>query len=60
MQASFVADVRILEGATPWVSIGDWVTPFCGAWLLSLIWLSFRRGQRQRTRGSTSASSRTR
>ena len=60
VQASFVADVRILEGATPWVSIGDWVTPFCGAWLLSLIWLSFRRGQRQRTRGSTSASSRTR
>lgn len=55
VRASFVADVRVLEGATPWTTIGDWVTPLAAAWLLALILL-----QRQRARGSISASSRTR
>ena len=36
IQTSFVADVRVLDGATPYTRLGDWVTPCACALLLAL------------------------
>lgn len=34
VRASFIADVRLLEGTTPWVALGDWVTPIAAGALV--------------------------
>jgi apolipoprotein N-acyltransferase len=36
IQTSFVADVRVLDGATPYTRLGDWATPCACALLLAL------------------------
>jgi apolipoprotein N-acyltransferase len=41
--ARFVADVRLLSGTTPWVRLGDWVTPILAALLLALTLARRRR-----------------
>lgn len=35
-RAAFVADARLLSGTTPWVFLGDWVTPILAALLGAL------------------------
>jgi apolipoprotein N-acyltransferase len=39
-RASFVAEVRLLDGQTPYARWGDWVTPCC---LLGVVWLLVTR-----------------
>ncbi|HEY8432465.1 MAG TPA: apolipoprotein N-acyltransferase, partial [Sandaracinaceae bacterium] len=46
VRASFLAEVRLLEGTTPWVAIGDWVTPVLAGALLGFVLAHRRRGRR--------------
>lgn len=48
VSASFVADVRLLEGTTVWVALGDWVTPTVAGALAAVILASWRRRRRGR------------
>ncbi len=41
--AAFVADVRLLEGTTPWVALGDWVTPALAGALMGFVLARRRR-----------------
>jgi apolipoprotein N-acyltransferase len=41
--ARFLADVRLLEGSTPWVTLGDWVTPTIGGALMGFVLACGRR-----------------
>jgi apolipoprotein N-acyltransferase len=44
-RTSFVAEVRSLSGTTPWVHLGDWLTPgLLGAWLGALAAAHRRHG----------------
>ncbi|HJL14486.1 MAG TPA: apolipoprotein N-acyltransferase [Sandaracinaceae bacterium LLY-WYZ-13_1] len=50
-RAAFVADVRLLDGATPWARLGDWVTPLiAGAMMGFVVARRRRRGERARGR----------
>jgi apolipoprotein N-acyltransferase len=43
VRASFIADVRMLEGTTPWVALGDWVTPLLAGALFGVALARRRR-----------------
>jgi len=54
IQTSFVADVRVLDGATPYTRLGDWVTPAACALLLALAFrLALQRRAANSSRGDT-------
>lgn len=46
VRASFLADVRLLEGQTPWVRFGDWLTPVLAGALFGFILARRRAGGR--------------
>ncbi len=52
VRASFLADVRLLDGTTPWVAFGDWVTPALAGALAGLL---LARRRRDRAGASRSA-----
>lgn len=49
VRSSFIAEVRLLEGTTPWVVLGDWVTPMVAGALCGVVLA--RRRSRARSRG---------
>lgn len=51
VRASFVADVRILRGTTPWVAFGDCVTPALAGALCGVV-IAQRRRRRRATGGA--------
>jgi apolipoprotein N-acyltransferase len=52
VRASFVADARRLRGLTPWVALGDWVTPLAAGGLAGFA-AARVRGRRSRQRSHT-------
>ncbi len=54
-EASFIADVRLLDGVTLYTFVGDWVSPLAMGALLALLALTiltFRRGRGRGARGA--------
>lgn len=46
VRASFLADVRLLRGTTPWVALGDVVTPILAGALFGFVLARIRRNRR--------------
>jgi len=51
-RAAFVADVRLMRGVTPWILLGDWVTPLLYGALLGTALGLWRRRRRRSEPGA--------